>query len=338
LGTTLVTLALFLLVFALVRGNNDGWGSLRILAMLGSSLIAMVAFACVELRVRDPIVDLSLFKRPTYTVSVVVGFVVQATLVASTTYLSLYAQNTLGYSPFDTGLRFLPFSLMAFASGALIAPVLSRVAPRWLLAGTAACTALSLALMAHLGPESRWTDLIPGFVLGGIALGTAATILNQLSVAGVSESRSGMASGVSVAMRQVGVAAGTAGLGVLYERTITSRMLNALVATPGVDPVHAHQVAESVAGGNGVVVAQAFPAPLQPAVAHAAIVATTAGLDRILSLGAIVVGAAAVAAAIFAGGRDPSTGDRARDISPSPRVSGEDDRIHLSGAGMPPEG
>jgi hypothetical protein len=81
-----------------------------------------------------------------------------------------------------------------------------------------------------------------------------------------------------------------------------------------------------------------LPAPLQPAVAHAAIVATTAGLDRILSLGAIVVGAAAVAAAIFAGGRDPSTGDRARDISPSPRVSSEDDRIHLSGAGMPPEG
>jgi EmrB/QacA subfamily drug resistance transporter len=338
LGTTLVTLALFLLVFALVRGNNDGWGSLEILSMLIGSLIAIVAFAWVELRVRDPVVDLSLFKRPTYTVSVVVGFVVQATLVASTTYLSLYAQNTLGYSPFDTGLRFLPFSLLAFASGALVAPVLSRVAPRWLLAGTAACTALSLALMAHLGPASRWTDLIPGFVLGGIGLGTAATILNQLSVAGVSESRSGMASGVSVAMRQVGVAAGTAGLGVLYERTITSRMLTALAATPAIDPVHARQVAGSVADGNGVLVAQAFPAPLQPAVAHAAIVATTAGLDRILSLGAIVVAATAVAAAIFTGSRDPSTGGRVGGDTPSPRVASEDDRIQWSGAGKPPEG
>jgi hypothetical protein len=288
--------------------------------MLAGSLVAMVAFVGVELRVRDPIVDLSLFNRPTYTVSVVVGFIVQATLVASTTYLSLYAQNTLGYAPFDTGLRFLPFSLMAFAAGALVAPALSRVAPRWLLAGAAACTALSLALMAQLGLASRWTDLIPGFVLGGIGLGAAATILNQLSVAGVSESRSGMASGVSVAMRQVGVAAGTAGLGAVYERTVSSRMLTALGPAPGVDPVHAHQVAQSVAGGNGVLVAQAFPAPLQPAVAQAAIVATTAGLDRILSLGAVIVGVAAVAAAIFTG--------RAEDAAPAPH-----DRISVAGGG-----
>lgn len=306
-GTTLVTLALFLLVLALIRGNDDGWGSPRILSMLVGSLVAMIAFVWVERRVRDPIVELSLFARPTYTVSVLVGFVLQATLVASTTYLSLYAQNTLGYAPFDTGLRFLPFSLMAFLSGALIAPALSRVAPRWLLAGTAACTALSLILMANLGPASRWTDLIPGFVLGGIALGSAATILNQLSVAGVSESRSGMASGVSVAMRQVGVAAGTAGLGVLYQRTITGQMLTSLAAIPGVDPARAHQVAEGVAAGNGVVVAQAFPAPLRPAVEHAAVVATTAGLDRIMSLGAVVLCVAAVAAAIFGGGRAGTT-------------------------------
>jgi EmrB/QacA subfamily drug resistance transporter len=305
-GTVTATIALFLLVLAFIQGNEYGWSSPRIVAILTGCVAAGAAFILIERRVTDPMVDLGLFRDPTYSISVLIGFVLQATLVASTTYLSLYAQNVLSFTPFGTGLRFLPFSLMAFASGALVAPLLSRVPAGWLLAGTAACTALGLELLAHLRAESAWTAMLPGFVIGGIGLGTAATILNQISVAGVDEERSGMASGVSVSMRQVGVAAGVAGLGVIYQRVISGQVHQAVDGTPLRGSAAADRLADAVAAGDGLRVLPSVPAPLRQATTQLVRAATTTGLDRIMQVGAIAAAVTAVLAVLFA--RRPATG------------------------------
>lgn len=306
-GMCVVTVALFLLVLALITGNDNGWGSPSTVSMLVGAGVLFAGFIVVERRIKEPMIDLGLFRDPTYTASTIVGFVVQATVVASTTYLSLYAQNVLRLSPLDTGLRFLPFSLVAFFSAAAIAPVIRLVSPRWLLGGTALCAAMGMALLSRLQASSDWTALVPGFVVCGLGLGMAATVLNQVSVASVGEERSGMASGVSVSFRQIGVAVGVAGLGVIYQRVITARAVEAFAGTPLEGSPVAREAADAVAAGGGERVADAFPDAIRPVVAQAAREATVAGLDHIMLVGAVTAFAVAVLSVIISRPSTPSS-------------------------------
>src|SRR5207247_684127 len=93
------------------------------------------------------------------------------------TYLSLYVQNTLGYSPVQAGLRFLPLSLASFAVALVTGRLIGKVAMRVLLGVAMVAAAAGLASMAHLTATSTWLVLLPGFILAGIGLGVASTVV-----------------------------------------------------------------------------------------------------------------------------------------------------------------
>src|SRR5947209_2042463 len=100
--------SLFLLVFALVQGNEKGWDSAQILAYLAGSLALIALFLIVELRGKRPMLDLTLFRRPAFAGASLVAFTVSASMFAMFLYLTLYIQSVLGYDPLQAGLRFLP--------------------------------------------------------------------------------------------------------------------------------------------------------------------------------------------------------------------------------------
>ena len=106
--------ALFCLVFALIRGNSEGWGSTLIVGLLVASVVLFAAFVLAERRVANPMFDLQLFRKPTFTGASIVAFCLSASMFAMFLYITLYLQNVLGYSAFDAGLRFLPLSLLSF--------------------------------------------------------------------------------------------------------------------------------------------------------------------------------------------------------------------------------
>ena len=115
-GTALITGALTALMFALIRGNALGWASPAILALFATATVAFAGFVIYELRIAAaPMADLRLFRRRSFAATGFVAFAISATVIGTITYLSLYVQNTLGYSPVQAGLRFLPLSLVSFA-------------------------------------------------------------------------------------------------------------------------------------------------------------------------------------------------------------------------------
>ena len=117
---------LFLLVYALVEGNEKGWGSTEIVALLVCSLALMVVFLLVERAQRRPMLDLSLFRRPAFTGASIVAFTLAASIFSMFLYLTLYLQDVLGSSAIGAGLRFLPITLLSFA----VAPIAGRMTVR----------------------------------------------------------------------------------------------------------------------------------------------------------------------------------------------------------------
>jgi EmrB/QacA subfamily drug resistance transporter len=212
--------SLFLLVFALVRGNSLGWGSTQIVAMLSAAAVLLVAFVIAELVQERPMLDLSLFKRPAFVGASVVAFTLSSSAFAMFLYLTLYIQNVLHYSPLQAGLRFLPTTLVMFAVSPLSGRLSVRVPIRLLLGVGLLFVGGGLLAMTAVTPTSGWTALIPGFVLQGIGVGLINPPLASAAVGVVPPARSGMASGANSTFRQVGIATGIAALGAVFQHDL----------------------------------------------------------------------------------------------------------------------
>jgi MFS family permease len=126
LGLLTFSGALFLLVLALFRGNDEGWGSAPIVSLLVGAGVLLAAFVAIELRVRAPMLPLELFRRPAFTGVQLTAFAVSASMFALFLYLTLYLQNYLGHSPLEAGVRYLPITVTIF----LVAPVAGGHLPR----------------------------------------------------------------------------------------------------------------------------------------------------------------------------------------------------------------
>ncbi len=287
-GTAALTGSLFLLVYGLLQGNEKGWSSPLILGCLVGAAVLLVVFAAIELSRQDPMLDLGLFRGGGFVGAQIAAFAISSSIFAAFLYLTLYLQNVLGYSPLAAGLRFLPLSLAAFVVAAVSGNLTSRISARWLMGSGLTVIGVSLLLMARVQTDSGWKLLLPGFVLAGIGIGLTNPALASTAVGVVSPERSGMASGTNSTFRQVGIATGIAGLGALFESTISSKLTTPSGAKPG------HDLVAAVASG-------AFPTGIAPE----ARIAFVDSLGTILTVAAIVALAGAVLVVVLLRGVRP---------------------------------
>jgi EmrB/QacA subfamily drug resistance transporter len=219
--------ALFCLVFALIRGNEEGWGSALIVGLLAASALLMAVFVAVELRSERPMLDLHLFRIPAFTGAQIAAFALHASMFAMFLYIVIYVQSILGYSPLEAGLRFLPISVLSF----LVAPVAGKLAERLpiraFLGVGLGLVGIGLLLMGGIKPGDDWTTLLPGFIVAGIGIGCVNPPLATAAIGVVEPRRSGAASGINSTFRQVGIATGIAGLGALFQGRVTDKLGNA---------------------------------------------------------------------------------------------------------------
>ncbi len=297
-GTALLTGGLLALLLGLIRGNDDGWGSARIVALFAAAAVLLAGFLLWQARAAQPMLDLSLFRRRSFVGVGFAAFAVSATLIASTTYLALYVINTLDYSPLQGGLRFLPLTVSAFVAAPVAARLVDRVPARIILGVSLALVAAGMALDARLDGGSHWTALLAGFILAGLGMGAASASTSQAALESVEVARAGMATGAVNTLRQVGVAAGVAVLGAVFQHRVTGRMSEALAGLPA-DPQQADRLSHAVGDGAGVRVAAAVPEQLRPAVAAASRTATAAGIDTVLIAGALFAAVAALVAVLL---------------------------------------
>jgi hypothetical protein len=291
-------------MFALIRGNALGWASPAIVALFAAAAVAFAGFVVFELRIAAaPMADLRLFARRSFAATGFVAFAISATVIGMIIYLSLYIQNTLGYSPVQAGLRFLPLSLVSFTVALLTGRLIGKVAMRVLLGAAMAAAAAGLASMAHLTATSTWLVLLPGLILAGIGLGITSTGLASAALSAVEPAHAGMAAGLVNTLRQVGTATGVAVLGALYASRVTTATLHALAGLPA-PPGAARRLAAAVASGAGTRVAAAVPPAARAAVTHAARAGTASGLNDVLLAAAAFAALGAIAG--FAYGPDPA--------------------------------
>jgi len=303
-GTALITVALTALMFALIRGNTLGWASPTIVTLFATAAVAFTGFAIYELRIAAaPMADLRLFRRRSFSATGFVAFAISVTVIGMIIYLSLYIQNTLGYSPVQAGLRFLPLSLASFVAALVTGRLIGKVPMRVLLGSAMVAAAAGLASMAHLTATSTWLVLVPGYILAGIGLGITSTALASAALAAVEPARAGMAAGLVNTLRQVGTATGVAVNGALYAARVHTATQHALAGLPL--PLDAIQrLAGAVASGTGARVADAVPPAARPAVAYAARAGTASGLNNVLLATAAFAALAALVG--FAFGPDPA--------------------------------
>jgi EmrB/QacA subfamily drug resistance transporter len=314
LGLLTFSGALFLLVFALIQGNEKGWGSTRILAYLISSAVLLVLFLVVELRQRRPMLDLSLFRRPAFAGASIVAFAVSSSMFAMFLYLTLYIQDVLGYSPLQAGLRFLPVTLLSFAVAPVAGRLSVRVPVRLLLGTGLLLVSAGLLSMTAVTASSGWTTLIPGFVLAGAGIGLINPPLASTAVGVVHYSRSGMASGINNTFRQVGIATGIAGLGAVFQHDVLRDTTAALRASaPGHQVlVAAHgKLAGALVSGNVSGIARNLPPAARGALRHSYRVGFTQSFTSILLIASLIALVGAALAFILVRARDFVTSEPA---------------------------
>lgn len=222
-----------------------------------------------------------------------------ATLVAATNYLALYVENTLGYSPLASGVRFLPLTVAAFVAAPLAAALPDRIPARLTISGSLGLAAVGMALMARLHGDSQWTALLAGFLIAGVGLGaaSAATSNAALTLSTADPSRTGMVTGTINTMRQTGLATGVAVLGAVFQRRATDAASPPIAAT-GLPREAVTALANAIGSGSGLRATTAVPGAAQAVADEAARTATTLALNDVLRIGAIAAGVAAAVALI----------------------------------------
>jgi EmrB/QacA subfamily drug resistance transporter len=293
-GAVLFSASLFMLVLALIRGNEEGWSSGLIVGLFVASAIAMVAFVTYERRTKEPMLDLTLFRNPTFAGASVVAFAMSAGMFAMFLYIVLYIQNVLGYTPLGAGLRFLPLSLLSFFVAPLAGKLSQRLPARALLGGGLVLVGIGLLLMNGISDNSHWTTLLAGFIVAGAGIGCVNPNLAQAAIGVVDPRKSGMASGINNTFRQVGIATGIAALGAVFQSHVQDKVSAALAGTPMAS--HAKDIAHGIAAGGG---RQAHG--LLKQIANDAFIS---GLNELFLIGAIVAFAGALLALVLVRQKD----------------------------------
>ena len=292
-GFVSFSVSLFMLVFALVRGNDDGWSSTTIVSLFIGSAVLMAVFIFNEAKTRDPMLDLHLFRRPAVVGVSIVAFCMSASIFAMFLYLTLYVQDSLGYGPLPAGIRFLPLTLLAFLVAPFAGRLTVRVKSRYLLGVGMLLITGGLLLMTTIKASSAWTVLLPGFILAGIGIGTVNPVLASASISVVEPQRSGMASGTNNTFRQVGIATGIGVLGAIFQSQIVSHTSSALQGT-AIGRVVLHlgggNLRAALASGEVREVASSphFPVTARATLLHAYHVGFASTLDHLMIVGAVV--------------------------------------------------
>jgi len=264
-GQALFMVSVGALAFAVIQGPKAGWTSFLILGLFAVAAVGCVVFVRVERAKADPMMDVSLFRDPSYAVAIgticTVFFAIYGMLLLTTQFL----QNVRGYTPEQTGLVILPFS----AAVTIVSPLVGRVVGRFgarvpILIGLATMM-LGLGALIASGHGNIGIVLL-GLGLCGIGGAMCLTPITSLAMTSVPPQRAGMASGIMSAQRAIGSTVGFAVLGSVLAAWL-SATLDPDLTTVIANPVERSAVASAIVASANPRAHVAEIGPRQP-IAH----------------------------------------------------------------------
>jgi EmrB/QacA subfamily drug resistance transporter len=210
-GTVLVTSGMLLVVYGLVKASDQGWGSARTLLELGGAALLLLAFVVNEMRRRNPLVPLTIFRVRGLGAADLTMLIAAAGLIAMFFFLTLYMQNVLGYSPLQTGAAYLPFTAGVAVSAGVSAQLMNRIGTRPLIVVGNLVGAGGLYWLSRIPADGSYlSDLFPGMMIAAFGLGAMFVGIATAANAGVSPDKAGLAAALLNASQQIGGALGLA--------------------------------------------------------------------------------------------------------------------------------
>ena len=305
-GTACFALFAGAATFAAVRAGSVGWLSGRTGGAFAVAALGLAAFIMVELRSPEPLIDLSLFRSPSFVAVMFAALSFNAAAFSVLPYTSIWLQTLLVMSPVEAGLAVVPLAAMAFVVSAVTGRLLHGAPHRLVIGGGMLLVGGGTMAQGVLNAGSGWGALFAGLAVSGVGVGLISPSLAGAALASVPQRNAGMAGGAVNTFRQLGFAFGVA----VFGTVVTARMTDSLGGKTA-DP---HSAAHTLAGGGAAALRSVLPdGALRSAFAS--------GLDT----AALVAGGLGLLAAlvVLVWVRPPSAPDPAGQTPTAPTVAAE---------------
>ncbi len=219
-GLALASAGMLGLVWGLVNGNKDGWGSPQIVGSLIVGVASLAVFVAWEARSAQPMLPLRFFRDRAFAAANGASLAMYFGMFGSIFLLSQFFQTAQGYSPLEAGLRVLPWTAMPMVVAPIAGALSDRIGGRPFLAGGLALQAIGLGWIAAVSEaDIGYSSLVGPFILSGIGMGMFFAPVANIVLSAVGARDEGKASGASNAIREVGGVFGVAVLASIFART-----------------------------------------------------------------------------------------------------------------------
>jgi EmrB/QacA subfamily drug resistance transporter len=225
-GLVTSAISIFALNFALIQGNDYGWGSARIVISFVAAVVFLLAFLAVESRQRLPMLDLSLFRNRTFAGANLNGLLMFIALFTYIIFFSIYLQTVMGYSAVQAGATFLVSSVALMVVAPLAGGLADKIGARLPMAIGMALFGVAMVGFSRLDESANFWDVAPWLLVGGVGFGAIMPPMTAVILESADVDKAGVASGVMQVFRQLG-----GGLGVAIMGAIVASKLHGL--TPG---------------------------------------------------------------------------------------------------------
>src|ERR671939_619802 len=213
-------IGLFALTYALISTNHHSWTSARVLSLFAVAGVALVVFVLLEMHQRIPMLDLSLFREPTFAGANAVMLLVGLAMFGIFFFNSLFIQNILRYSAIETGATFLPMTCLIILVAPQAGRLSDRMGSRWVMGFGMVLLTASLLIFSTLDAASSFWNILPGLLVGGFGMALVMTPTTAAAMGSVPVAKAGVGSAVINSMRQVGGSLGIAVMGAVVATQI----------------------------------------------------------------------------------------------------------------------
>jgi EmrB/QacA subfamily drug resistance transporter len=251
-GAASITGGLMLLVYAMTRAAQHGWGTAETIGLLSVSALLLATFVVVEMRSKAPLLPLRIFRLRTLSASNASGLLMGGAIFSQFFLLTLYMQEVLHYSAIKTGVAYIGLTLTIIVFSVVAQAIVTRVGIRRVLPLGLALSTVALVWFARLPVDGHYfSDLFPPFIISGLGLALAFVPMSIGALTGVRQQDAGIASGLINTTQQIGGAIGVA-VATTVATTFTTRYVDAHPGSGSFGPAaltHGFQIAFYVLAG-----------------------------------------------------------------------------------------
>ena len=204
-GLALVTTGVLGIVWGLVRGNAAGWGSAEVLGSLLAGVLLMTAFVAWELRTREPMLPMGLFRSRAFSASNAAMFFTFASLFSAVFFFAQFLQTGLGYGPLEAGLRLMPWTATFITVAPVAGALAYRIGERPLMVLGLTLQAAGMAWLALIAePDLAYARMLAPLIVAGTGVSMAIPAAQSSAVSSVATEAIGKAAGTNSMMRELG--------------------------------------------------------------------------------------------------------------------------------------